>query len=117
MATEEETLLDHAIHEVEHAISAKVYDDKEVAYMRSLTCSTSGTESATGLDLLQSIFYSISLWCDSKLQDYHLYFQVIFSCNLPEPPICFMFEQFDFEVVLVQILFLKGSLFSERFVF
>lgn len=115
MATEEAILLDHAIHEVEHAVSAKVYDDNEVAYMRSLTCSTGGTGTATGLDLLQSIFYSISLWCDSKLQDYHLYFiQVICFRNLPEPPsFASSFVIAIFEAVLFQILFLKGSLFQK----
>ncbi|XP_057764080.1 protein unc-13 homolog isoform X2 [Salvia miltiorrhiza] len=74
VTTEEAILLDHAIHEVEHVLSAEVNDDKEVAYMRSLTCPAVRTECETRSDLLQSIFLSISLWCDSKLQDYHLYF-------------------------------------------
>lgn len=75
--------MDHAIHEVQHVLSAEVNDDKEAAYMRSLTCPAVGTECETRLNLLQSIFFSISLWCDSKLQDYHLYFsQVICFHNL-----------------------------------
>lgn len=74
VATEEAILLDYAIREVEHVLSAEVYHNKELAYMKSLTCSTIGTECETRLDLLQSILFSISLWCDSKLHDYHLYF-------------------------------------------
>ncbi|KAH6758083.1 hypothetical protein C2S52_023025 [Perilla frutescens var. hirtella] len=74
VATEEAILLDCAIREVEHVLSDEVYDDKEVAYMKSLTCSAIGTQCETRLDLLQSIFYSISLWCDTKLLDYHLFF-------------------------------------------
>ncbi|KAL1547598.1 protein unc-13 isoform X2 [Salvia divinorum] len=74
VTTEEAILWDHAIREVKHALSADVKDDKEVAYMRSLACPNVGIECETRFDLLQSIFFSISLWCDSKLQDYHLYF-------------------------------------------
>ncbi|KAG6428684.1 hypothetical protein SASPL_112937 [Salvia splendens] len=74
VTTEEAILLDHAIREVKHVLSADIKDDKEVSYMRSLTCPTVGIECETRFDLLQSIFFSISLWCDSKLQDYHLYF-------------------------------------------
>ncbi|XP_047945156.1 protein unc-13 homolog isoform X1 [Salvia hispanica] len=74
VTTEEAILLDHAIREVKHVLSADLKDDKEVSYMRSLTCPTVGIECETRFDLLQSIFFSISLWCNSKLQDYHLYF-------------------------------------------
>ncbi|GER43304.1 hypothetical protein STAS_20150 [Striga asiatica] len=72
VATEEAVLLDYAVHEVEKVLSAGGHDDKEMAYMNSLTCSTSGN--ANRLNLLQSIFLSTSTWCDSKLLDYHLHF-------------------------------------------
>ncbi|GFQ01344.1 hypothetical protein PHJA_002278300 [Phtheirospermum japonicum] len=72
VATEETVLLDYALCEVEKVLSAEGYKDNEMAYMTSLTCSTSGN--ANKLNLLQSIFLSISSWCDSKLQDYHLHF-------------------------------------------
>lgn len=88
VATEEAILLDYAIREVEHVLSAEVYHNKELAYMKSLTCSTIGTECETRLDLLQSILFSISLWCDSKLHDYHLYFSQVY--NLSVPPILFL---------------------------
>ncbi|KAI3468779.1 hypothetical protein Pfo_025442 [Paulownia fortunei] len=74
VATEEAVLLDYAICEVEKVLSAEVYNDKEVAYMKSLMCSSIGNEHKTRLNLLQSIFLSISSWCDNKLQDYHLHF-------------------------------------------
>lgn len=77
VTTEEAILLDHAIREVKHVISADVKDDREVSYLRSLTCPTVGIECETRFDLLQSIFFSISLWCDGKLQDYHLYFSQV----------------------------------------
>ncbi|KAL0329748.1 UNVERIFIED_CONTAM: protein unc-13 [Sesamum radiatum] len=74
VATEEAVLLDYAICEVERVLSAGVYDDKEVAYLKSLTCGTIGNGCEIRLNLLQSIFSSITSWCDSKLQDYHLHF-------------------------------------------
>ncbi|KAG8374878.1 hypothetical protein BUALT_Bualt10G0041300 [Buddleja alternifolia] len=74
VANKEAILLDYAIHEVQKVLSAEVCDDKEVAYIKSLTCSAIGNGCEIRLDLLQSIFLSISSWCDSKLQDYHLHF-------------------------------------------
>lgn len=72
-------LLDYALREVEKVLSAEVCDDKEVAYTNSLTCSTFSNGHEIRLSLLQSIFLSISSWCDSKLQDYHLHFsQVVY---------------------------------------
>ncbi|PIN13792.1 hypothetical protein CDL12_13584 [Handroanthus impetiginosus] len=74
VATEEAILLEYAICEVDKVLSAEIYDDKEGAYMKSLMCSTIGNGCEIRLNLLQSIFLSISSWCDSKLQDYHLHF-------------------------------------------
>ncbi|XP_011081014.1 uncharacterized protein LOC105164132 isoform X3 [Sesamum indicum] len=74
VATEEAVLLDYAICEVERVLSAGVYDDKEVAYLKSLTCFTIGNGCEIRLNLLQSIFSSITSWCESKLLDYHLHF-------------------------------------------
>lgn len=71
------TLLDYAILEVEKVLSAKVSDEKEVAYTKSLLCFTGLNECEVRLNLLQSIFRSISSWCDNKLQDYHLHFRQV----------------------------------------
>ncbi|KAL2544069.1 hypothetical protein Fot_13302 [Forsythia ovata] len=81
VATEEVTLLDYAILEVEKVLSAEDSDEKEVAYMTSLLCFTGRNECEIRLNLLQSIFLSISSWCDSKLRDYHLHFS--------QKPLCF----------------------------
>ncbi|KAL6556364.1 hypothetical protein OROGR_005652 [Orobanche gracilis] len=72
VATEEAVLLDYAVREVEKVLSSECHNDNEMAYIKSLTCSSSG--SANRLNLLQSIFLSVGSWCDSKLQDYHLHF-------------------------------------------
>ncbi|KAL6556752.1 hypothetical protein OROHE_006628 [Orobanche hederae] len=72
VATEEAVLLDYAVREVEKVLSSEGYNDNEMAYVKSLTCSRSGN--ANRLNLLQSIFLSVGSWCDSKLQDYHLHF-------------------------------------------
>lgn len=80
-ATEEVTLLDYAILEVKKVLSAKVSDEKELAYTKSLLCFTGHNECEIRLNLLQSIFGSISSWCDNKLQDYHLHFS--------QKPLCF----------------------------
>lgn len=74
VATEDMALLDYALREVEKVLSAEVCDDREVAYTNSLTCSTFSNGHEIRLNLLQSIFLSISSWCDSKLQDYFLHF-------------------------------------------
>lgn len=79
---EEAVLLDYAISEVEKALSSELCDDREVAYIKSLMCSSVGNECEVRLNVLQSIFQSMSSWCDSKLQDYHLIFsQVVFFFN------------------------------------
>lgn len=85
--------MDYAICEVEKVLSTEIYNDKEVAYMKSLMCTAVGKECEIRSDLLQSIFLSISLWCDSKLQDYHLHFDQVFFYNLPLPIICFLILQ------------------------
>ncbi|XP_051137356.1 protein unc-13 homolog isoform X2 [Andrographis paniculata] len=71
---EESALLDYAICEVEKVLSAEVCDDREVAYIKTMMCFAAGNEREIRLNLLQSIFMSISSWCDSKLQDYHRVF-------------------------------------------
>lgn len=55
--------------------------------MNSLMCSAACGGRDVQLNLVQSICLSISSWCDSKLQDYHLNFsQVInFACFVSNP--------------------------------
>ncbi|KAJ6944924.1 hypothetical protein NC651_000072 [Populus alba x Populus x berolinensis] len=49
-------------------------DDRKEQYMNSLVCTKQCNGSHLKLHLLQSIFVSISMWCDYKLQDYHSHF-------------------------------------------
>ena len=77
--TDEVMLLDHSIVEVNKVLSAEDNEAKEEQYVNSLTCSIARNGSGIRLNLVHAVFWSISLWCDSKLQDYHLHFvQVIF---------------------------------------
>ncbi|XP_073055673.1 protein unc-13 homolog isoform X1 [Primulina eburnea] len=74
VATEDMALLDYSLCEVDKVLSAEMCDDREVAYTNSLTSFTFSNGHEMRLSLMQSIFLSISSWCDSKLQDYHLHF-------------------------------------------
>ncbi|KAG2681254.1 hypothetical protein I3760_11G135700 [Carya illinoinensis] len=73
VGTDEAVLLDYALLELQKVISAENNDGEE-HYMDSLTCSRQCNGSERKFSLVQSIFFSISSWCDSKLQDYHLHF-------------------------------------------
>ncbi|CAL5360013.1 hypothetical protein CsSME_00050374 [Camellia sinensis var. sinensis] len=74
VATDEATLLDYAILEVQKVLSADNNNEKEERYMNSLMCSTVCNGRGIKLCLAHAFFLSMSTWCDSKLQDYHLHF-------------------------------------------
>ncbi|EPS63791.1 hypothetical protein M569_10993, partial [Genlisea aurea] len=74
ITTKKEELLDYAIIEVEKALSSDVCDGKEVSYIRSLVCFGAGNGNEMRSNVVQSIFWSIGSWCDSKLREYHLQF-------------------------------------------
>lgn len=76
VGTDEAVLLDYARLELQKVISAENNDGEE-HYMDSLTCSRQCNGSERKFSLVQSIFFSISSWCDSKLQDYHLHFSQV----------------------------------------
>lgn len=73
-------LLEYAILELQKVISAEDDYEKERLYMDSLVCSRESHGTEKKLSLVEAIFISISSWCDSKLQDYHLHFNQV-SCN------------------------------------
>lgn len=79
--TEEESLLDHAILEVKKLLSAEINKGKDEEYLNSLICSTDCNGNKKELSLVQAIFWSMSFWCDSKLQDYHLHFSQVISLD------------------------------------
>ncbi|KAK9277789.1 hypothetical protein L1049_007336 [Liquidambar formosana] len=72
--TDEAMLLEYAILEVQKVLSAEDNDGNEGLYISSLVCSRLCNGIEIKLSLLQAIFFSMSVWCDSKLQDYHLHF-------------------------------------------
>lgn len=79
--TEEESLLDHAILEVKKLLSAEINKGKDEEYLNSLICSTDCNGNKKELSLVQAIFWSMSFWCDNKLQDYHLHFSQVISLD------------------------------------
>ncbi|XP_059444572.1 protein unc-13 homolog [Corylus avellana] len=74
VGTDEAVLLEYALLELQKVLSAENDNQKEEHYMDSLACSRACNGSEIKLCLVQAIFFSISSWCDSKLQDYHLHF-------------------------------------------
>ncbi|XVF10658.1 hypothetical protein REPUB_Repub07fG0201300 [Reevesia pubescens] len=74
VGTDEGTLLEHAVLQLQRVVSAGEEDWNEGQYMNSLICLKQSNGSQTKLNLVQAIFLSIGTWCDSKLQDYHLHF-------------------------------------------
>lgn len=72
--TEEAILLKTAIREIRKVISSDVNDGREDEYLSSLICSVAYGGAEIKLNLVHSVLLSISSWCDSKLQDYHLHF-------------------------------------------
>lgn len=66
-------LLENAVLHLQKVLSTEE-DDRKEQYMNSLVCTKQCNGSHLKLHLLQSIFVSISMWCDYKLQDYHSHF-------------------------------------------
>jgi hypothetical protein len=77
VGTNEAILLEYALLELQKAVSGENADQKEELYMDSLACSRQFNGSEIKLSLVQAIFFSISSWCEDKLQDYHLHFSQV----------------------------------------
>ncbi|KAL6280297.1 hypothetical protein ACE6H2_017178 [Prunus campanulata] len=74
VATDEPVLLEYATLELQKIISAEDDDEKFRLYMNSLLCSRQCNGSEIKLSLVEAVFYLMSIWCESKLEDYHLHF-------------------------------------------
>ncbi|PQQ21385.1 uncharacterized protein Pyn_17972 [Prunus yedoensis var. nudiflora] len=74
VATDEPVLLEYATLELQKIISAEDDDEKLRLYMNSLLCSRQCNGSEIKLSLVEAVFYLMSIWCESKLEDYHLHF-------------------------------------------
>lgn len=72
-------LLEYAVRKVRNIPSSEDVVQNEKKYLESLVCVNDCSGSEIRLNLVQSILWSIGLWCDNKLQDYHWhFFQVVF---------------------------------------
>ncbi|KAK4801518.1 hypothetical protein SAY86_022005 [Trapa natans] len=74
LETQETSLLEYLISKLERVFSLEGGDQMEDSYVNALKCSRRCNGIEISLGLVQAIFHSISIWCDTKLQDYHLHF-------------------------------------------
>ncbi|KAF8027381.1 hypothetical protein BT93_E0321 [Corymbia citriodora subsp. variegata] len=74
VGTHEPSLLEHSILKLQRLVSAEDHDRKEEQYINILACSQQYSGVQTKLSLVEAVLCSISIWCDSRLQDYHLHF-------------------------------------------
>ena len=65
--------------ELQELISAKADDKNVQLYMNSMLCSIHYNTVEIKLSLVDAVFYFLSIWCESKLQDYHLHFSQVIS--------------------------------------
>ncbi|KVH95450.1 Mammalian uncoordinated homology 13, domain 2 [Cynara cardunculus var. scolymus] len=72
--TEEMLLLDQANLQVQKVLSANYDKGNEDHCKDNLMCMVVYNGTETRLSLVQAIFRSINVWCDRRLQDYHLHF-------------------------------------------
>lgn len=79
VGTGEGMLLEYAVQELEKVSATEEDDGKEGQYMNSLGCLRKCNDREEKLSLVQAIFISISIWCDGKLQDYHLQFKKVIA--------------------------------------
>ncbi|PKI41406.1 hypothetical protein CRG98_038178 [Punica granatum] len=75
LATQEPSLLEYVIFKLERVLSDEGGDQNEDPYVNALKCSWQCNGTERNLSLVEAIFHSISIWCDSKLQDYHQHFR------------------------------------------
>ncbi|KAJ8555736.1 hypothetical protein K7X08_013232 [Anisodus acutangulus] len=74
VGTEEAMLLEYAVRKMRNILSSEDVEKNEEKYLESLICYNCCSGSEIRLNLVQSILWSIGLWCDNKLQDYHWHF-------------------------------------------
>ncbi|KAI3501237.1 hypothetical protein L1887_29101 [Cichorium endivia] len=71
LETKEMPLLDQANIQVQQVLSNNYKDENEE---QNLMCTIDNNGIETKCSLVKSIFFSINIWCDSRLHDYHLHF-------------------------------------------
>ncbi|KAK4365334.1 hypothetical protein RND71_016692 [Anisodus tanguticus] len=71
---QEAMLLEYAVRKMRNIPSSEDVGKNEEKYLESLICYNCCSGCEIRLNLVQSILWSIGLWCDNKLQDYHWHF-------------------------------------------
>lgn len=75
-------LLEYAIRVMQKVLFSEASDRREDEYICSLMCSTASGSGELKLNLVRTIVFSISSWCETKLQDYHLHFAQVQDIQL-----------------------------------
>lgn len=79
--TEELELLYQANLQVQKVLS-DYKEETEEQRTDTLMCKILDNVTEIRLSLAHAVFRAINLWCDSKLQDYHLHFSEVVFCFL-----------------------------------
>ncbi|GKC63793.1 protein unc-13 homolog isoform X5, partial [Tanacetum coccineum] len=77
--TKEMPLLDQANLQVQKVLSTNYKEGNEEQFTYTIMCTDADNGTEIRLSLEQAIFRSINLWCDARLQDYHLHFSEVIS--------------------------------------
>ncbi|GMH09418.1 hypothetical protein Nepgr_011259 [Nepenthes gracilis] len=72
--TDEQMLLEKAILQVQKVFAADPCNEEEGRYLNYLLCTSDCNGRVIQSSLLPAIFFSMSIWCDRMLQDYHMHY-------------------------------------------
>uniref|UniRef100_A0A7N0TVK8 MHD1 domain-containing protein n=1 Tax=Kalanchoe fedtschenkoi TaxID=63787 RepID=A0A7N0TVK8_KALFE len=72
--TDKSELLEYALLELRKVLTTEDRDVNERLYINSLLCSKVFNNVDLKLNLVHAILFSVGIWCNEKLQDYHLHF-------------------------------------------
>lgn len=81
--TDQPKLLEYATLAFKKVLTSEDGNEKEGLYINSLLCSKAFNNVDLKFNLVHAILYSIGMWCNEKLLDYHLHFsQVQVASNI-----------------------------------
>ncbi|GAB4834351.1 hypothetical protein Ancab_032606 [Ancistrocladus abbreviatus] len=72
--TDEQVLLDNGIFQVQKVLAAEPCNGKERHYLDCLVCISECNGRLIQSGLVPAILFSMSIWCDKMLQDYHWHY-------------------------------------------
>lgn len=93
-------LLEYAVRKMRNIPSSEDVVQNEKKYLESLVCVNHCSGSEIRLNLVQSILWSIGLWCDNKLHDYHWHFFKVVFCTCIFFLSCFSVVMYDLLMVV-----------------